>query len=164
MHRTRKQLVLDGFIAGLLGYAAVVLLFAFVNLASMRGIFATPEALGRAILGTTDRAAGPGGAMAPILAFNGLHLLVSLALGMLVAFLAEQAETDHGLAYGLVFTAIAVGGFVPIFFGAITVEALHALSWKSAVAGSVAGGLATLGYITWLHRDLVHQLFQEIEA
>ncbi len=92
MHRTRKQLVLDGFIAGLLGYAAVVLLFAFVNLASMRGVFATPEALGRAILGTTDRAAGPGGAMAPVLAFNGLHLLVSLALGMLVAFLAEQAE------------------------------------------------------------------------
>ncbi len=165
MERARNQVVLDGFIAGLLGYLAVVLLFAFLNVSSMQGVFRTPEMLGRALLGgVTDSGTGPGAALAAALAFNGLHLLVSLALGLVASRLAVAAEHDHGLGYGLIFAVIAIGGFLPIFFGAITVEHLQALTWAGAVAGTVTGAAATLGYVAWVHRGLVRALFAEAKA
>ena len=165
MPRTGKQVILDGFVAGLLGYAAVVLLFAFLNVASLQGVFHTPELLGRALLGgVTDGGSGPGSALAPVLAFNGLHLLISLALGLGVSALAERAEDDHALGFGLVFGIIAVGGFVPIFVGAITVELFGAITWRDVLAGSFAGALGTLGYVAWVHRDLVRALFSEAKV
>lgn len=165
MQRTNRSVVVDGFVAGLLGYVAVVLLFAFLNVASLHGVFRTAEMLGRALLGgVTDGGTGPGSALAPVLVFNGLHLIVSLLLGLAASRLAEAAEHDHGLGYGLIFSVIAVGGFVPIFVGAITVEYLHALTWRDAVAGSVVGASATLGYVAWVHRGLVRTLFAEAKA
>lgn len=165
MERTRNQILLDGFVAGLLGYLAVVLLFAFLNVSSMHGVFRTPELLGRALLGgVTDSDTGPGSALAPVLAFNGLHLLVSLGLGLVASRLAAAAEHDHGLGYGLIFAVIALGGFLPIFFGAITVEYLQAITWRDAVAGTVTGAVATLSYIAWVHRGLVRALFSEAKV
>jgi hypothetical protein len=165
MRRTSKQVVLDGFVAGLLGYVAVVLLFAFLNVASLQGVFRTPELLGRALLGgLTDGGDGPGSALAPVLVFNGFHLLVSLGLGLVASHLAEAAEHDHGLGYGLAFGIIALGGFVPIFGGAIAVELLQAISWRDVLAGSFVGAVATLGYVTWVHRELVRTLFAEAKV
>jgi hypothetical protein len=106
----------------------------------------------------------PVGPWAAVLSFNALHLLVSLALGVGAAGLAYRAELDHGLAMGLVFFVLAMGGFVPIFFGAVTVEFLHALQWPEVVVGSLAGAVGTLGYLAWAHRDLVLALFREAEA
>jgi hypothetical protein len=161
MARTRNQLVVDGFVAGLLGYAAVAALFALLNLASMQGAFRTPLLLGEALLGGVTGGTGPGSALAPVLAFNGLHLLVSLALGLALSFLIERAEDDHGLGYGLVFTLLVVFGFVPIFLGALTVELLRAITWTDVLLGSLTGALATLGYLGWVHRGLVTELFRE---
>jgi hypothetical protein len=164
MRRTTKQVILDGFVAGLLGYAAVVLLFASLNVASLQSVFHTPELLGRALLGGLTDGTGPGSVLAPVLAFNGLHLVVSLVLGLVFSTLADMAEEDHGLGFGLIFAVIATGGFVPMFFGAVTVELLQAITWADVLAGSLVGAVATLGYLAWVHRELVRTLFAEAKV
>jgi hypothetical protein len=157
MSANGRRVLREGFVAGFLGYAAVVLLFAILNLLAGQGLFHTPRVLGSALLGPALDPPGP----APILAYNGLHLIVSLALGVGAAFLAGRAEEDHDLGSGLVFFVLALGGWVPIFFGALTVEWLQALTWTEVVAGSAVGAVATLGYVALSHRPLVRALFAE---
>ena len=161
MPATKSNILREGLIAGLLGYGAVALVFVILNVSQGLGPAHTPGALGDTLLrGFMD----PVEPWAAVLAFNGLHLLVSLLLGLGAAFLAYRAELDHGLAMGLVFAILALGGFVPIFVGAVTVEFLHALRWPEVVVGSLAGAVGTLGYLAWAHRGLVLDLFREAEA
>ena len=160
MTETRRRVFREGLIAGVLGYLAVVALFAVADITSGEGLLHTPQMLGSALLGDV---LDPGSA-APILAYNGLHLLVSLALGLGASFLAGRAEDDHDLGSGLVFFVLAIGGFVPIFFGAVTVEYLQAMGWAEVIAGSALGAIATLGYIALSHRALVQALFDEAKA
>ena len=161
MPTPRSTIVREGLIAGILGYAAVAIVFVILNVSQGLSPVHTADVLGRALLGGAMDPVGPWGA---VLAFNALHLLVSLGLGVVAAALAYRAELDHGLAMGLVFFVLAMGGFVPIFFGAVTVELLHALRWPEVVVGSLAGAVGTLGYLAYAHRDLVLALFREAEA
>lgn len=158
MTSQRSRLLKEGVVAGLLGYIAVVALFAFLNALQGLPLFYTPTVLGTALLGG---ALDPTGPYAPVLAYNGLHLVATLALGVAASFLAARAEADHDLGAGLVFFVLALGGWVPIFFGAIAVEYLEALSWLDVVVGSAVGAAATLGYVAWAHRGLVADLLAE---
>lgn len=151
----------EGLIAGILGYAAVAVVFVVLNVSQGLSPVHTPEVLGETLLGGAMDPVGP---WAAVLAFNGVHLLATLLLGVSMAFLAHRAEVDHALGMGLLFMVVAVGGWVPIFFGAVTVEVLHALRWPEVLLGSMTGALATLGYLGWNHRELVSALFREAEA
>ncbi|MDT8341829.1 MAG: hypothetical protein RQ751_09980 [Longimicrobiales bacterium] len=161
MTEARRRMLREGLTAGLLGYATVVALFALLNLAAGEWVLRTPFVLGSALLGS---ALDQPGAFGPILAYNGLHLLVSLALGTAAAALAARAEVDHDLGSGLVFIVLVMGGWVPLTFGAVTVEYLHVLAWPEVVAGCALGGMATLGYLALAHRTLVRALFREAAA
>lgn len=158
MTEERRRFVQEGITAGILGYGAVVALFIVLNLAAGEPLFQTPFLLGSALLGSSLDQVGVYG---PILAYNGLHLVVSMALGVGASFLAYRAELDHDLGSGLVFFVLALGGWVPIFFGALTVEYLHVLTWVQVVSGSALGAIVTLGYLAMAHRTLVKALFEE---
>lgn len=155
------RVIREGVIAGILGYLAVVVLFAVVNVIQGDPLFYTPLVLGSALLGGALDQPGPYG---PILAYNGLHLLVALALGLICAWLARRAEESRFLGLGLAFALLAIGGWVPLVFGMISVEILHALSWVQVVGGSLAGAAATLGYLAWSHGKLVGDLFRTAES
>lgn len=161
MPTTRATILREGLMAGLLGYLAVAGFFALLNVSQGLGPLSTPDAIGRALLGDTI---DPLGRWAPALAYNGLHLVASLVLGMIGAGLAYRAELDHDLAMGLVFFTLAVGGFLPLMSGAVMVEVLHALRWTEVLAGSLAGAVGTLGYLSWTHRKLVATLLEKGEA
>jgi len=142
MTEERRRLIREGFTAGILGYAAVVALFIVLNLMAGEPLFQTPFVLGSALLGSLLDQPGIYG---PILAYNGLHLAVSMALGVVASVLAYRAEADHDLGSGLVFFVLAVGGWLPLVLGAITVEYLHALTWLQVVSGSALGAVVTMG-------------------
>jgi hypothetical protein len=161
MKPSTSTVIREGLVAGLLGYAAVAGVFALLNVVQGLSPLHTPNVLGEALLGGPMDPVEP---MAAVLLFNGVHLLASLLLGLGAAALAARAELDHALAMGLVFFVLALGGFVPIFFGAVTVEFLHALQWSEVLMGSLAGAVGTLGYLAWAHRDLVLDLFDEAQA
>lgn len=159
---TTRTVFREGLIAGVLGYAAVALVFVVLNLSQGLSAFFTPDALGRALLG--NGGLDPVSPWAGVFAFNALHLAVSIAIGVLAAFIAHWAERDRDLATGLAFVMLVLGGIVPVASGAVMVELLHALRWSEALVGASAGAVAALGYLAWTHRDLVAAIFDEAEA
>jgi hypothetical protein len=160
--RARRDVVIrQGLVAGLLGYGGVVAIFALLNLSQGLDAFHTPRILGSALLaGALD----PVEPLAAIFAYNGLHLLASLAMGLIGAILADRAEEDHALAMGLVFAVLAMGGWIPLVFGAVTVEMLGALRWVEVLLGTGTGALFLVGTLAWAHRALLADLFREAEA
>lgn len=161
MSTLRRSFFQEGLFAGILGYAAVAAVFVVLNVSQGLSPVHTPHVLGEALLGGSMDPVEP---WAAVLAFNGLHLAATLVLGLAMAYLVHRSELDHALGMGLLFFVVAVGGWVPIFFGAVTVEFLHALRWPEVVVGSAVGAAATLGYLGWAHRELVFALFREAEA
>lgn len=92
MNESRTRSLLDGLLAGLVGYATVAVLFAALNVAQGRSVFYTAALLGSDLF---YGAAAPGDvvvAPGPVLAFNGVHLFLFIAAGIVMAWLAGLAE------------------------------------------------------------------------
>lgn len=151
----------EGFVAGLLGYAAVVLVFLAMNLASGQEAFHTPALLGGALFHGLEGGGGVSMDPGPIIAYNGVHLLVSLLIGIGAAWLLLEAERFHSLWYVVFFAFMAVALYITLLFGVFVVEIRHVLSWRAVVLGSGVGGAATVGYLLWAHRSLAGQLREE---
>lgn len=88
------EVLRHGMVAGVFGYAVVVVFYMLLNVAQGRSPFLTPALLGGILFygaespGEVELSAGP------VLAFNGLHLVVFLVVGTVTAWLATISE--HG--------------------------------------------------------------------
>jgi len=163
MRPDRAQVLTHGLVAGFIGYAAVVIFFAIVNLIGGRSPFHTAAALGSALFyGTVDPAAltvQPG----PVLAYNGVHLAISLAAGMGSAFLLFEAERHHFAWYFIFFLFLAGFVYVLLAVGAVGAEIAHVIPWWFALSGTLVW-VAGMGVYLWTqHRDLLKTLAQESE-
>lgn len=154
----------EGLAAGLLGYAAVVALFLVWNLAVGRPAFYTPAALGGAIFFGLREGAEVAIEPGPVIAYNGLHMLLSMLLGVISAFVVVEAERHRDLWYAAFFVFLSLGLYLVLLVGVFAVEVAHVLSWPAVVAGTLAGGGATLGYLWTAHRGLPGLVGQELAA
>ena len=135
----------EGMVVGLIAYASVAVFYSAFDLLAARGTLYTVDLLGKAVFrGLRD----PGILQYPIQPdltaifwYNGLHLLISLAIGLIVTRLIEQAERHPAQAHLVLFTIVA--GFVLTILGVglLTSPMRPVLPWWSIV---VANGLATL--------------------
>lgn len=135
----------EGMVVGLIAYASVAVFYSAFDLLAARGTLYTVDLLGKAVFrGLRD----PGILQFPIRPdltaifwYNGLHLLISLAIGLIVTRLIEQAERHPAQAQLVLFTIVA--GFVLTILGVglLTSPMRPVLPWWSIV---VANGLATL--------------------
>jgi hypothetical protein len=93
------DVVWEGLIAGLIGYATVAVLVGVIDVAQGRSFFFTAAMLGESLFyGLTDPAkvvVWPGA----VFAYNGMHLLGFLFIGMCAAWLAYMAEKGPELWY-----------------------------------------------------------------
>ncbi|MDX1624689.1 MAG: hypothetical protein R3199_12005 [Gemmatimonadota bacterium] len=158
MTRRRESVWAQGLVAGAIGYLVVVVFYAAFNLATGRPLFLTAEVLGLALLGERSGASAATGNPAPIAVYNGLHLVVFLALGFASAWLVEETERHPSIWYLAVSLALfvlfhifgAVAGFaapvreaVPIWsvlvatLSAVTAMAIHLWKAHPALAGKV---------------------------
>ncbi|HEX9084573.1 MAG TPA: hypothetical protein VF836_07525 [Gemmatimonadaceae bacterium] len=135
----------EGMVVGLIAYASVAVFYSAFDLLAARGTLYTVDLLGKAVFrGLRD----PGILQYPIRPdltaifwYNGLHLLISLAIGLIVTRLIERAERHPAQAHLVLFTIVA--GFVLTILGVglLTSPMRPVLPWWSIV---VANGLATL--------------------
>jgi len=158
MRETRQEVGLHGFFAGALGYASVVVFFAAFSTFAGKSPLDVPAAMGYALfpgLATTAETA-----IGAALAFNGVHLLLSLGVGLLVAWLMYEAETHHQLWY--VVTLVLIGGFIfgLLAMGVLGSEIAHAISWNAVLFGNVLWAGAMAATLYRFHRGLV----AEVEA
>ena len=111
----------DGFVIGLIAYCAVAGFYMFFDFLAARGALFTLNLLGRAVFRGLRDSAVLQLPLAPdrwaMVSYNALHLTVSLGIGLIVAWLAAQAErrperarlAGFGIVTGYVLTIVAVG-------------------------------------------------------
>lgn len=160
MRPDRVEVLTHGLVAGFIGYAAVVIYFAIVNVIGGHSPFHTASTIGAALFyGGIDPAGTvqPG----PVLAYNGVHLAVSLIAGLGSAFLLFEAERHHSLWYFVFF--LFLGGFiyVVLFVGALGSEVVHVIPWWFALTGTLVWVSAMAAYLWTQHRGLLKELQEE---
>jgi len=135
----------DGIVVGLIAYASVALFYSAFDFLAARGTLYTVDLLGKAIFrGLRD----PGVLQYPIpldltaiFWYNGLHLAISLAIGLIVTNLLARAER-HPATAPIVSLTIVMGFILTILaVGLLTGSMRAVLPWWSIV---VANALATL--------------------
>ena len=151
MRAERVQTNVQGLVAGFIGYAAIALFFAIVNLVAGRSPFFTAAFFGNALFyGVRDPAAitiWPG----PVFAYNGVHLLMFLVLGMIASWLAYLSERGPQFWYiGAIlflFVVFHMYGFVLL----ITGEVQSVVPIWTVFVSTVLAGTAMFGYLVWVH-------------
>jgi len=105
-----KRVLTEGFLAGALGYLVVASFFAVANLAAGDSMFRTAYLLGEAVGAGTG---GIGDAAGIVLAANGIHLVVSMLLGLCAAWVVMEVEHHHTFWY-VAFIALFGGGWLAL--------------------------------------------------
>jgi hypothetical protein len=148
----------EGLAAGFIGYVTVLAFFGLLNLADGASAFRTAEELGRALFyGNDPGAAGAG----PIISYNGIHLLVSLCIGMGAAWLVFQTEKNRPFWFLVFF--IFLSGFIysVAMMGVVASEMAAILSWPVIVLANLAAGATAGGFLWWRHRKPLVVLTEE---
>lgn len=151
MKPERTRILSEGLVAGLLGYASIVLFYGVVNLVSGRSFFHTAAELGG---GLVSEGAIGGATAGAVLAFNGVHLLAFLLIGVVVAWFVAQAEEHPTLFVLLLF--IAASGFVLALVGFAMLRASIGAgpSLVSVAAANVVAAVAMAAYLFGAHPRL----------
>jgi hypothetical protein len=156
-----RSWIVEGLVTGFIGYGTVVVLFAVMNLVSGDGLFHTASLLGSALFfgaGSPEEVmAGP----APVIAYNGIHILVSLVIGLGAAWMIFQAEKNRPLWYGVFFIFLAGFIYSVAVMGVFAAELTHLLSWPVILAANLAAGFTAGGYLWWRHLTLLVELGRE---
>ena len=157
---TSRSLV-EGLLAGALGYAAVALFFALLNAVTGVSPFRTALLIGQAV---GAGAPGPGETAGIVLAANGIHLLLSLVLGVMAAWLLLEVERHHGL--WPVVLMVFLAGFLAmvVLSGVVGVEMTRVATWGEVTAAATVFASAVGGFLGWRHRALGLEISREMEA
>lgn len=151
MRPETKLMLRGGLFAGLLGYGTVVVVFAAANLLGGRSPFYTPAMLGSAMFyALRDPAAlvvSPG----PVLAYNMVHVLAFLALGMLAAWLVAVSERYPAARFLALFVLVFVGGHVYAGLLIFAEPLLRGSAWLVIAVASIAAAVVMGWYLLRLH-------------
>lgn len=158
MERRKARVLQEGLYAGVIGYVTVALLTGLVDVIAGRSFFHTAAVLGSALFGS-----GAEVAVTPevIFPYNGVHLLVFLALGFLVAFLVYEIEL-HAVIWYLAFFALLGLFFVSLFVVvALGQAAGPGVSWAVVLGVNAAAALTMGWYLHLRHRGLWRSMRDE---
>lgn len=153
MRVDRRRVLNEGFVAGLLGAVIVALFFGIVNVLGGHSPFYTVDRLGRALVGTPVTG-GPGSELGPALAYNGLHLLVFLLLGFVLAWLTAKVEQRPGFWYLAFFALVAAFIYDFFFMMMLSSRALGGLPWGELAVASLLAAVVMVAYLLRLHPAL----------
>ena len=156
--RTQSPWIPEGLVAGLIGYVTVVVLFGFINMASGEALFHTASLLGSALFFGTREAAEVVAGPAPIIAYNGVHILASLIVGLGAAWLIFQTERNRPLWFIVFFIFLAGFIFSLAVMGIFSAEVVPLLPWSLILVANVGAGLTAGGYLWWRHSRLFVEL------
>lgn len=161
MKPERAQVMVQGLVAGLIGYATVALLFSLIDLTSGRSPFYTAAVLGSSLFYGLEEAARVAIQPGPIIAYNGLHLVLFLVIGQVASWLMFEIEQHHNLAYFVFFLFMAAFIYGLLFVGILGAELTHVLSWWGVVLANLAWIVTMGAYLVLTHRSLMRELRAE---
>jgi hypothetical protein len=136
-----------GIIAGVIGYVTVAVFLAVASALQGRSPFHIAALLADDLFGGAVSAGGTAIEPGPVIAYNGVHLVVFLAGGVVLALIARlAARVPQGWYFGLIAVLFVAGHVValPLWFGEAVRDALPL--WLVAASTS----LATVAMCAWL--------------
>jgi len=142
-----RRIFFEGFVAGLIGAAAVAIWFLIVDLVNGRPLF-TPAMLGQAVFdGLRDPALvaiEPGS----VIMYTALHVVAFIAVGLLAAALVAEAEEVPHIIWLLVvlFVVFEFGFYIVV--AVLLTPLLRALAWVNVAIGNLIAALG-MGYFLW---------------
>lgn len=156
MKPSRERVLLEGLWTGLLGYGTVALSVGLVDALLGRSFFHTAALLGGALFGG---ASGPGGEVLvtpdAVFAYNGVHLVAFLLIGLLVAWVVFQVELHPVFWYAGFF--VLLGAF---FLSFVVISAIgggrggEGVRWWSVLGPNVLAAAAMGAYLHRAHPRL----------
>lgn len=155
--RTRPQQVFgEGLFTGIIGATVVALFFAVENLLSGQSPFHTAAALGAPLVEGT-----PAGQafVAAVFAYNGLHLLVFIVVGMVAAWIVTQTE-EHPVLWYLGFFAFFMGFAYDLVLLLMMTGPSAEPGWISVLAANGLAALGMGGYLWAVHPGLWEEIRQ----
>ena len=142
MKKTTASVYLDGFFAGLTGYALISVYFAASNIVAGLPALDTISSLGAALFGGTS--------VGQMIAYNGLHLGVFLLLGLFAALLVHEVELHPAIWYVLFFVALA--GFIFSYvFMTVVAKRIASLDAYSVAVGNLVAVIG-MGVLLFVRR------------
>lgn len=148
MTPARARVLTEGLIAGGIGYVVVALFYGVMDLIQGSSPFEVAALLGSALFYAAETAAPGVVAPGPVLAFNGLHLVLFLLLGVGVAWLVAKAEAYPVFWYPVFFVLLT--GFLLTYLAVLVVanQVVRLLpAWSVGVANLLAG--VGMGLYLW---------------
>lgn len=139
----------DGLFAGVIGFVVMAASMAVLDLFAGRALGHTPSLLGQAVIGGFGTPTPGQVAAGPLLAYNGLSVLVFVAIGVLASVIVAQMELHPVLWYGGFFALLVAG------LASFLVLALVSEPWTGDLSrwGIVLSNGLAAGAIGWfLHR------------
>lgn len=142
-----RRIIMEGFIAGLIGAAAVALWFLVVDTVSGRPFF-TPAMLGSAVFQGLRDPALVEIAFPTVVMYTMLHVVAFLLVGIAAAILVAEAEEFPTLLWPLlVFFVVFEFGFY-IIVATLLTPLLSALAWTNVAIGNLIAA-SGMGYYLW---------------
>lgn len=161
MQRTTQRMLIAGLYAGLLGYAAVAIVSAVLNMLTGRSPLYTAAMLGSGLLYGLERPEALVIRPAPVLAYNMAHLLVFLAIGLAVSWLVTLAERYVVAVYGILVALLVVAAHL---YGGLLLFAeplLGAWSWWHLGLASAAAA-AVMAWYLWRAHPALRRALREV--
>jgi hypothetical protein len=144
----RERVLTEGLISGFIGYATVVVVFGLVNVATGKPFFHTAALLGRAVIGgfeSSTNLADPG----PIIAYNGIHLIAFVLIGLGAAWLIAQTERHPAIWY-VVFYVFLAGFFVSlVVIRVVAAPVIEQLPWGWSIIWVNLAAAVLMGLYLW---------------
>jgi hypothetical protein len=151
----------EGTIAGLVGYAAVVVVVALLDVIAGRPPLHTAAALGAWLFHPDP---GPEASLWPAaVAYNGLHLVGSIVVGIVGSLAVFLTERHASVWYLALMALIVVAMYAMGAMGAAAVEIGGVSDWPTITLGTGAWLLAMTAYLWWAHRRFVRALGRGVE-
>lgn len=136
-----------GVVAGALGYVTVVAFYVLINVIAGRSVFYTAERLGEVLLrrppGTVSLSTDPG----PIFVYNGLHLIVFLAIGVAASWLLLETAKHPRWWYLILSVAVIVFFHLVGAVMAFAAPMGEILPLWSVAVSSLLAALVVAGYL-----------------
>lgn len=151
---SKRQIIRDGAVAGLLGAITVAVWFLLFDLSRGR-LFETPAQLAMTLLRSSPHD--------PILLlaseYTIVHILAFVSFGLVSAVLLEATERNRSLLPSLLIILAAFEGMFVVFVTVLKPDSQGGLSWWSVLVGNLLATAVMLGFFFARHSRLANYLF-----
>lgn len=147
MRESTRGTLYQGLVAGLIGYVTVAGFFVILNLVSGRPALYTAGVLGAPLVGTDPAATEA----AAVIAFNGLHMIASMVMGMIAALLVFETELHPRAWFAFFFIAVAGFLFTSVVGGVVASEMANAAPWWAVIVANLLAAGLSIRYLLSRH-------------